>query len=72
MARQNQKISLIKPYNYRLLLKILKKKKPFMKSPIPEAEYAEVDFQIQPLFVMSTFQMAYQCRAKHGTTIEKS
>ena len=30
-----------------------------MKSPIPEAEYAEVDFQIQPLFVMSTFQMAY-------------
>lgn len=43
-----------------------------MKSPIPEAEYAEVDFQIQPLFVMSTFQMAYQCRAEHGATTEKS
>ena len=43
-----------------------------MKSPLPEAEYAEGDFQIQPLFVMSTFQMAYQCQAEHGTTIEKS
>ena len=51
---------------------ITKKNKRCMKSVTPEAQYAEVSFQCNTLFVLLTLQVIYQGQAEHDATFENS
>ena len=51
---------------------ITKKNKRCMKSVTSEAQYAEVSFQCNTLFVLLTLQVIYQGQAEHDKTFENS